>query len=298
MGRSRIGAAPGAVIATALLLALLSCNPFNLRGYLEEIVEESKTPAPINPPTNVTVSSGDAQLTLSWDAVSGADTYNIYWDSESGVTTANTGFAGLTSPFEHTSLTYGDTYYYIVTAKNADGESLPSDEVYGTPYEPGSSWTERTVKRQGGLSWNSITISSDGNKLAAAAYGGFIYTSTDTGYTWTEQANAGNRTWNPIAGSNDGTKLAVAAHGGSIFTSSDGGSTWIARTGAGSYKWRSITSSSDGDKLAACAENQFIYTSIDGGETWTERTNAGTRDWVYITGSSDGINLAAATAAG
>ena len=58
-------------------------------------------------------------------------------------------------------------------------------------------------------SWQSIASSSDGTKLAAVVSGGFIYTSSDSGATWTERTAAGSRNWSSIASSSDGTKLAA-----------------------------------------------------------------------------------------
>ena len=37
------------------------------------------------------------------------------------------------SPYNHNSLTNGTTYYYIVTAVNSVGESVPSSEVSAMP---------------------------------------------------------------------------------------------------------------------------------------------------------------------
>ena len=37
--------------------------------------------------------------------------------------------------------------------------------------------------------WNAITSSSDGTKLAATVYDGDIWTSTDSGATWTEDTD-------------------------------------------------------------------------------------------------------------
>jgi hypothetical protein len=60
--------------------------------------------------------------------------------------------------------------------------------------------------------------SSDGSKLAAAADGNYIYTSTDSGVTWTAQTAAGSRHWSSIASSSDGSKLAGAADSDDIYT--------------------------------------------------------------------------------
>jgi hypothetical protein len=59
--------------------------------------------------------------------------------------------------------------------------------------------------------WYSITSSSDGTKLAAVVYGGYIYTSTDSGVSWTATSTDANRYWMSITSSSDGTKLAAVA---------------------------------------------------------------------------------------
>ena len=46
---------------------------------------------------------------------------------------------------------------------------------------------------------------------------GYIYTSSDTGVTWTAQTAAGSRTWYSITSSSDGTKIAAVEYGGNIF---------------------------------------------------------------------------------
>ncbi len=44
---------------------------------------------------------------------------------------------------------------------------------------------------------------------------GYIYTSTDSGVTWTEQTGAGSRVWWGVSFSSDGTKIAAAGARGS-----------------------------------------------------------------------------------
>ncbi|MHB8910895.1 MAG: fibronectin type III domain-containing protein [Syntrophales bacterium] len=84
--------------------------------------------------TGVTATPGNGQVTISWTAVSGATSYNIYWSTTSGVTPANgTKIANATSPYVQSGLTNGVTYYYIVTAADNAGESTPSPEVSAMP---------------------------------------------------------------------------------------------------------------------------------------------------------------------
>src|SRR6266702_3937599 len=81
-------------------------------------------------PTSVNASGGTRQVTVSWPAVSGATSYNLYWSTTSGVTTTNgTKIAGATSPAVQMGLPDSTTYYYIVTALNGSGESMPSVQV-------------------------------------------------------------------------------------------------------------------------------------------------------------------------
>ncbi len=152
-----------------------------------------------------------------------------------------------------------------------------------------SQWRQEAGIRE----WQSIASSSDGTKLAAVAPGGYIYTSADSGATWTAQTSAGQGQWYSITSSSDGTKLAAVSYGGYIYTSTNSGATWTAQTSAGQRSWLSITSSSDGTKLAAGANGGHIYTSTDSGASWTQQTSAGQRYWNSIASSSDGTKLAA-----
>ena len=81
-------------------------------------------------PTGVTATSGIYKITLSWDAVPGADSYNIYWSIDPGVTTATgTKITGVTNPYQHVGLYVSRVYFYIVTAVSSTGESLASDQA-------------------------------------------------------------------------------------------------------------------------------------------------------------------------
>jgi len=89
---------------------------------------------PPSSPEDVTATAGDGQVTISWDKASKATSYNIYWSTTPGVTKATgTKISDVTSPYTHTGLTNGTTYYYVVTAENSYGESSESSEVNATP---------------------------------------------------------------------------------------------------------------------------------------------------------------------
>ena len=86
------------------------------------------------PPASVVSAGGNAQVMLIWGNVVGASSYNVYWSTATGVTKATgTKISGISSPYYHTGLTNGTTYYYVITAVNEYGESAESSEASATP---------------------------------------------------------------------------------------------------------------------------------------------------------------------
>ena len=101
-------------------------------------VSATTTAAPVvpTPPTGVTATGGANQVSVSWTPVSGATSYNIYWSTISGAGTTGTKITGVTSPNVHSGLTAATTYFYVVTAVNAAGESAPSAQASATTTAP------------------------------------------------------------------------------------------------------------------------------------------------------------------
>jgi len=145
--------------------------------------------------------------------------------------------------------------------------------------------------------WTSITSNGDGSLLAAVETNGFIWTSSDFGWTWTKRTTV-RRSWASITSSSDGARLAAVATLDGVFTSNDFGVTWTRQSAAGNRAWTSIASSSDGTRLAAVVLGTIlaagnIWTSNDSGVTWTRQSAAGDRAWTSIASSSDGTHLVA-----
>lgn len=88
----------------------------------------------INSPAILSASSGDSQITLSWDKVDNAESYTVYYGTESGkytnfVTVTSDVYSNYTIP----NLTNGVTYYIVATASVNGVESGYSNEVSATP---------------------------------------------------------------------------------------------------------------------------------------------------------------------
>jgi hypothetical protein len=60
--------------------------------------------------------------------------------------------------------------------------------------------------------------------------GGYIWTSGNTGLTWTKQSDTGPQLWRSIASSADGVLLAACTSPGYIWTSANAGVTWVNQT--------------------------------------------------------------------
>ena len=81
-------------------------------------------------PTGLAATAGNAQITLSWAADSGATGYYVKRATTTGgpYTQISTNSAS----FADTGLTNGTKYFYVVAADNSAGESANSSEVSAT----------------------------------------------------------------------------------------------------------------------------------------------------------------------
>lgn len=90
------------------------------------------TAAPPAAPASLSATPGNNQVALSWAASAGATSYNVYSSLKNGGPYATVATVSATS-YTDTGLTNGVTYYYVVTALNASGESGNSPQASATP---------------------------------------------------------------------------------------------------------------------------------------------------------------------
>jgi Fibronectin type 3 domain-containing protein len=107
-------------------------------GESDNSAEVSATPqaSSTGSSTNLLATAGSSQISLSWDAVTGATSYNVKRATTAGgsYTTIAQNITGTT--YNDTSASAGVTYYYVVTAVTSDGESANSNEASATLSTP------------------------------------------------------------------------------------------------------------------------------------------------------------------
>ena len=80
----------------------------------------------------MTATSGVGSVTVSWSAVAGATSYNLYRGTSPGSEGSGVYLGAITDTSISDIYGYpGYVYYYQVTAVNSAGESDPSAEVSG-----------------------------------------------------------------------------------------------------------------------------------------------------------------------
>ena len=144
------------------------------------------------------------------------------------------------------------------------------------------------VPRGALLSWNSVASSADGSHVVASVFSGQIYTSSDSGTTWTVQ-NTIVTNWGPVASSANGAKLMAAEASGLIYLSADYGLTWAPQSPPAG-NWIGVASSADGTKLFALGSSA-VYVSLNAGATWSLVTPPTAENWYSIAASTDGSKV-------
>jgi hypothetical protein len=185
----------------------------------------------------------------------------VYISSNSGVS-----FTKISRPQFANAITINSSgqYQYITGSGNVSGDIYKSSDY-------GASWTDVTASGTGSnLFYKSITTSSDGSLIAAAATAGSgtatgIFMSRDFGDTWfkaTVSPDPGR--WQAIASNNDGTRIIAASYGRDLYLSTDSGATWQNKTPISighNQNWSAVSITSDGMKFAGVVSNGSIYTS-------------------------------------
>lgn len=257
-------------------------------GYSNQV---SATPeAPPAAPTNLTATAGNAVVSLSWSASTGATWYVVLRSTTSG-----SGYTVISSDLSSTSysdttVTNGTTYYYVVLAEDSFGESGYSNQASATPEPPPSpptgltatagnalvllSWTAST----GATSYNVYRSTTSGSGYSQIANGLTSTSYTDTGvtngttyyYVVTAVNSSGESGYSneasatPEPAPSPPTSLTATAGNAQVSLS------WVSGAGSGSYNvYRSLTSGGPYSEIAsAVAATSYTDSSVSNGTTY------------------------------
>ncbi len=244
-----------------------------------------------SPPLFVVATPGDGQVTVAWDQVIKASSYNLYMASVPGVTKDNYStlpdgmkFAGVTSPFVHTGLAPGKTYYFVVTAVE-DGVEGPNSREAAATVIGTLTWV--SVGGLSTISFHAVAADKTDGSIAYAAGGRNVYKTTD-----------GGNTWSALTGGIEGLDVrALAVNGPTVFAASrdifGGEPSKILRSANGGISWEEVvpnggeigetnkslaidpmtpTTLYAGDfrlpEMDELSGDSFVIKSTDGGDTW------------------------------
>ncbi len=269
----------------------------NAAGISTDSAEVSATTRPLpGVPGNLRATGGIAQISLSWDAVTGAIEYRLFRaDTANGDFTRIASGATITeTTYTDTELDNGTTYRYTVRVIDAVGESPSSTEASATTRPlPGA---PANLTATGGiasvsLSWDAVTgateyrlfraDTADGD-FARIASGAAI---TETTYTDTELDNGTAyrytvRVIDAVGESPSSTEVSATTRplpGAPANLTATGGIasvslSWDAVTGAIEYRlFRADTANGDFTRIASGAtitETTYTDTELDNGTTY------------------------------
>jgi fibronectin type 3 domain-containing protein len=162
-------------------------------GYSNEASATTSGIAP-SAPTGLTASPSNASVTLSWAASAGATSYNVKRSSASGGPHATIATGVTTTSYINTGLANGTTYYYVVSAVNANGEGANSSEASATPLAPPAAPTGLTAtagNAQVSLTWTASAGATSYNVKRGTTAGGPYTTPVASGITTTSYTDTG-----------------------------------------------------------------------------------------------------------
>jgi hypothetical protein len=256
----------------------VTTSPENVYRFTGQFPNDSLQPVA---PMFLRATPGSGSVTLGWDAILGATSYNVYYAARPGLTKANYASLGgvritgvTSSSYTVSGLAPNAPYYFVITTVDPTGEGPESRQasavVIGTP-----NWTS-----VGSLSATAMFAAAADRTSPNAAYASGsnnnTYASTDGGSTWSVLAGG-------IAGV---TVHGLAANGGTVFATSTNGS--IYRSTSGGASWSAIVSATSNSFNQSIAIDPAVPSTILAGDFRLPSFTGGANDSDVIRSDDNG----------
>jgi fibronectin type 3 domain-containing protein len=184
----------------------------NSAGDSANSAEVSATPSLPAPgvPANVMATAGNAEVTLTWGAVTNATSYHVKRSTTSG---AETQIGAPTSTtYTDTTAKNGTKYFYVVSAVDSTGESANSAEVNATPTAPAqappapANLAATAGNAQVALTWSASTGATSYNVKRSTTNGsGYVTVSSPTSTSYTDTGVTNGTTYYYVVSAVNGT---------------------------------------------------------------------------------------------
>ena len=218
-------------------------------------------------------------------------------------------YVGDSVPYAASAATYGyptaSHQYYWTFDDGATAGTATTDKIWSTNGIH-SATVKATQPTTGGIAYaqksiyilqpvvnryyQAVALSDNKQYVLAAEGTGYIYESTDVGYTLNKLTGSTYWNWVKVAISGDGTKLVAMANDPQhIEYSTDSGATWHLGTGMSAGNGPTVACSDSGSLFAVAHNSYVISMSSNYGATWndTSAIGGGVYIWKGVSGSSD-----------
>lgn len=252
-------------------------------------------------PGTPTVTPGDSQLTVTWAAVAGATSYEVYFNTTDNLSTATLApdANNTDTTCTITGLTNGTTYYVWVKAKNSAGTSEASPVASGVPASSGPWSGTVSAGTTGDDHAMCIAVGAGGNVyIGGSTYGSFLtYTNPggqDAFITEMDSSGSIMKNYQSQLSGTDTIRAMVADSAGNIIVTGQGPSKpfvakfkpdltplWSADFGTNSSNVGALAVTVDG------SDNIYVAGWTSNG--FNGQTPTGDRDAFVIKFTSDGL---------
>ena len=294
----------GAKAGTTYYYRVKACNDAGLSPYSNIVSGQVKsvTPKPSAPVVKIGHSASSGKPMLTWNAVSGATSYNVYRATSQNGTYSLLGTVTATS-YTNTGAKAGTTYYYKVKAVNSAGESAYSNVVSGRATVTTLTMGHSSTSGKPQLTWKAVSGAASYKVYRATTKNGaYSVINTTKALTYTNVGAALGTTYYykvealNASGKSLGFSAVVEGKVAPVLAvgySSVSGKpqlTWKAVPGATEYQvYRSTQQNSGYSKINTTTATSYVNTGAKAGTTYYYRIVA-----VKGTAVSDFSNIVSA----